>query len=283
MTRMTMKETLRLALSNWKVRIGLGIVAVILALAVVGPYTAKYGPLEYTGTIGAPPSREHPLGTNSFGYDLYSQTMYGLRSSLLIGLLGGVIATLVGVALGFISGYTGGIVDEVLMMVTNIFLVIPTLALLIIIAAYIEQRGIMVESLIIGFTSWPWTARAVRANTLSLRNREFVYVAKMSGLGSLRIIIGEIAPNMLSYIIMVFILQFGGSILYAVGLDFLGLGPTDSISLGVILQQAVLWNAVQLGMWWWAIPPGLLIAVLLTSLYLINTGLDEVLNPRLRR
>ncbi|MCE4605199.1 MAG: ABC transporter permease [Desulfurococcales archaeon] len=277
------QEIVKLALSNSKVKAGIAILAGILVLAALGPYTTGYGPLDYTGNIGGPPSREHPLGTNSFGYDVYAQIVYGLRGSLAIGLLGGIIATLIGISIGLASGYLGGLTDELLMMITNIFLVIPTLALLIIIAAYIEQRGIGVESLIIGFTAWPWTARAVRANTLSLRNREFVYVAKLSGLGGPRILVGEIMPNMLSYIIMVFILQFGGAILYAVGLDFLGLGPTDSISLGVILQQAVLWNAVQLGMWWWAIPPGLLIAVLLTSLYLINTGLDEVLNPRLRR
>ncbi|MEB3862278.1 MAG: ABC transporter permease [Desulfurococcales archaeon] len=273
----------KLALANPKVRIGIMVLVIIVAIAAVGPYTTGYGPLDYTGDIGAPPSREHPLGTNTFGYDVYAQVVYGLRGSLAIGLLGGVIATLIGVAVGLASGYLGGLADEMLMMITNIFLVIPTLALLIIIAAYIEQRGIGVESLIIGLTAWPWTARAVRANTLSLRSREFVYVAKLSGLGGARILVSEIMPNMLSYIIMVFILQFGGAILYAVGLDFLGLGPTDSISLGVILQQAVLWNAIQLGMWWWAIPPGLLIAVLLTALYLVNTGLDEVLNPRLRR
>ncbi len=277
------RETLILLRRNRKIKAGASILAVILAIAVIGPYTTEYGPLEYTGAIGEPPSSRHPLGTNTFGYDLYSQVVYGLRSSILIGLLGGILATAIGVLIGFISGYFGGIIDELLMMLTNIFLVIPTLALLIIIAAYIEHRGILIESVIIGLTSWPWTARAVRANTLSLRNREFVYLARMSGMPTRSIILREIAPNMLSYIIMVFILQFGGAILYAVGLDFIGLGPTKGISLGVILQQAVLWNAVQLGMWWWAIPPGLLIALLLTSLYVINTGLDEVLNPRLRR
>ncbi len=277
------EETITLLKANRKFKVGLAIFSVMVLIAVVGPYTAKYEPLEYTGSIGAPPGPGHPLGTNTFGYDLYSQVVYGLRSSMLIGLLGGAIATLIGVVIGFASGYFGGMIDEILMMITNIFLVIPTLALLIIIAAYIEHRGIMIESTIIGLTSWPWTARAIRANTLSLRNREFVYLARMSGLPTRVIVFREIAPNMLSYIIMVFILQFGGAILYAVGLDFIGLGPTKGISLGVVLQQAVLWNAVQLGMWWWAIPPGLLIALLLTSLYVINTGLDEVLNPRLRR
>ena len=268
---------------NRKVKAGLTLFAAILALAIIGPLFTPYGPLEPTGEAGRPPSLEHPLGTNTFTYDVYAQTVYGLRSSLLIGFLGGLIATVIGILIGLAAGYMGGLVDEFLMMLTNIFLVIPTLALLIVIAAYIEYRGIMIESLIIGLTSWPWTARAVRAQTLSLKNREFVLVARMSGASGLRIMVGEILPNMFSYAIMVFILQFGGAILYAIGLDFLGLGPTKGISLGLILQQAVLWNAVQLGMWWWAIPPGLIIALLLASLYTINTGMDEVLNPRLRR
>ncbi|NPA97016.1 MAG: ABC transporter permease [Crenarchaeota archaeon] len=282
-TLQAFREGIALALSNWKVRIGLGIIAFFVFLALVGPYLTPYKPLQFTGAINAPPSPQHPLGTNSFGYDIFSQLVYGLRASLEVGLLGGALATLIGVVVGFVSGYKGGIVDEGLMMLTNILLVIPTLALLIIIAAYLPYRGVLIESLIIGLTAWPWTARAVRAQTMSLRNREFVHLAILTALPSTRIIFEEIAPNMASYIFMVFILQFGGAILYAVGLDFIGLGPTKGISLGLMLQQAVLWNAIQLGLWWWAIPPGLVITLLITALYIVNTGLDEVFNPRLRR
>jgi len=275
-------ETLRLAFRNGKVKAGTAVLFFLLLLAAAGPVLTPYQPLKYTGEPSLPPSPRHPLGTNMFGYDVFSQTVYGLRSSILVGFLGGAIATLIGVLIGFVAGYKGGLVDEGLMVLTNILLVIPTLALLIVIAAYLPYRGIVVESVIIGLTSWPWTARAVRAQTLALRQRDFVLVARMSGESPLAIILGEIAPNMLSYIFMVFILQFGGAILNAVGLDFIGLGPTRGVSLGIILQQAVLWNAIQLGLWWWAIPPGLVIALLLTSLYMVNTGLDEVFNPRLR-
>ncbi|UNQ73331.1 ABC transporter permease [Infirmifilum sp. NZ] len=274
---------LKRAFRNLKFLVGFALLILFVIIAAFGPLAAKYGPLEYTGVRSAPPDQHPPLGTNRFGYDVYSQLVYGLQSSLLVGLIGGSLATVLGLLIGFASGYLGGKVDEFLMAVTNVLLVLPTMALLIIIAAYLPYRGITIESLIIGFTSWPWTARAVRAQTLSLKTREFVLTAKMSGEGSLGIVFNEIAPNMASYIFMVFILQFGGAILYAVGLDFLGLGPTAGISLGLMLQQATLWNAVQLGQWWWAIPPGLIIALLLVSLFLINTGLDEVFNPRLRR
>jgi len=304
-----MKQSkLKIALRSTKFKIGLGMVLFFVIVALVGPHFTPFDPLGYypikvgkmtlvkasdpnlppmsVGRIYTPQGEitvKHYLGTDSFGRDLYAQLVYGLRNSLLVGLLGGGIATLVGLLIGFVSGYKGGWVDELLMMLTNIMLVIPTMALLIIIAAYVSYRGILIESVIIGLTAWPWTARAVRAQTLSLKNREFVHLAILGGLSDLKIIFGEIMPNMISYVFMVFILQFGGAILAAIGLDFLGLGPTKGISLGIILQNAVLWNAIQLGYWWWAIPPGLVIALLITGLYAINTGLDEVFNPRLRR
>jgi len=168
------------------------------------------------------------------------------------------------------------------MMLTNILLVIPTLALLIIVAAYLPYRGVFIQSIIIGLTAWPWTARAVRSQTLSLRTREFVNLARISGRSHMKIIMYEVLPNMMSYVFMVFILQFGGAILAAVGLDFIGLGPSRGISIGLMLQNAVLWNAIQLGMWWWAIPPGLVITLVVGALYFMNVGLDEVFNPRLR-
>ncbi|HCZ05858.1 MAG TPA: ABC transporter permease [Thermotogae bacterium] len=270
------------AFRNTKLRIGLSIVLLFLFFALAGPYFAKYDPLEYVGPGYHPPSSEYWFGTTTFGQDVFSQFVYGLRSSFTVGLVGGSLATLIGLAIGFFAGYRGGLIDELLMMLTNIILVIPTLALLIIIAAYLPYRGVFIESIIIGFTAWPWTARAVRAQTLSLRAREFVDLARITAIPTWKIILGEIMPNMLSYVFMVFILQFGGAILAAVGLDFIGLGPTKGISLGLMMQNAVLWNAIQLGMWWWIIPPGLAITLIVGALYFMNTGLDEVFNPKLR-
>jgi peptide/nickel transport system permease protein len=160
--------------------------------------------------------------------------------------------------------------------------VIPTLAVLLIIAAYLKVRGVFVESLFIGLTCWPWAARAVRAQTFSLRSRDFIDMARISGMKSYKIIFSEIAPNMLSYLLLVFILQFGGAILTAATLDFIGLGPTNTISLGLMMNMAVLWSALILGSWWWFIPPGLVITAIVGALYITNVGLDEAFNPKLR-
>lgn len=276
------REILYFMFRNRKFLIGLSIILIFVVLALIGPYIVKYGPLEYSGPMGEPPSKEHWLGTTTFGQDVFSQLVYGLRSSFAVGIVGGGLATFIGLAIGFIAGYRGGLFDEIAMMFTNIMMVIPTLALLIIIAAYLPYRGIFIESVIIGLTAWPWTARAVRAQTLSLKTREFVNLARISGMKSVRIVVEEIMPNMMSYVFMVFILQFGGAILAAVGLDFIGLGPTKGISIGLMMQNAVLWNAIQLRMWWWAIPPGAVITLIVGALYFMNTGMDEVFNPKLR-
>jgi peptide/nickel transport system permease protein len=200
----------------------------------------------------------------------------------MVGIIGGGLATLIGVVIGFTAGYRGGIVDELLNMLTNIVLVIPTLAILLIIAAYLEVRGVLAESIFIGCTAWPWAARAIRAQTFSLRSRDFVDLARLSGMKSRKIIFTEIAPNMMSYLFMTFILQFGGAILIAATLDFIGLGPTTGISLGLMMNNAVLWSALLLGMWWWFVPPGIAITAIVGALYIMNVGLDEVFNPKLR-
>lgn len=278
-----MGEIFFFAFRNIKLRIGLIIVLFFLLLGIFGPMISKYqDPLDYVGQGYQSPSRDHWLGTTTFGQDVFTQLVYGIRSSFFVGLVGGGIATIIGLIIGFLAGYEGGWIDELLMMLTNILLVIPTLALLIIVAAYLPYRGVFIQSIIIGLTAWPWTARAVRSQTLSLRTREFVNLARISGRSHMKIIMYEILPNMMSYVFMVFILQFGGAILAAVGLDFIGLGPSRGISIGLMLQNAVLWNAIQLGMWWWAIPPGLVITLVVGALYFMNVGLDEVFNPRLR-
>ncbi len=193
------------------------------------------------------------------------------------------MAAIVGMTVGFVAGYRGGLVDEVLNMLTNVVLVIPTLMVLIVIVAYVDARGLLIEAVFIGLTSWPWAARAIRAQTLSLRTREFVDLGRLSGQSTRQIIIGEIAPNMSSYLMLTFILLFGGAVLIAATLDFIGLGPTDGMSLGLMMNNAVLWSALQLGMWWWFIPPGIGIVAIVGSLYVLNVGLDQVFNPRLRK
>jgi peptide/nickel transport system permease protein len=183
---------------------------------------------------------------------------------------------------GFTAGYRGGVVDEVLNMLTNVVLVIPVFAVLLILAAYLSVRSLVTEAIVIGLISWPWAARAIRAQTFSLTSRDFVDMARLSGVRTPKIIAREIAPMMSSYLFMAFILLFGGAILTAATLDFIGLGPTNVISLGVMMNYAVTNAALILGLWWWFLPPGLGIMLIVGALYITNVGLDEVFNPKLR-
>jgi peptide/nickel transport system permease protein len=275
-------EFLYFALRNNKLRVGLVVLLIFIVLALIGPLLTDYDPEAFVGPPSAPPSSEYWFGTTTFGQDVFSQFVLGLQATFLVGIVGGGLGTLLGVVIGFTAGYRGGIVDEVLNMITNIVLVLPTLAILLIIAAYLEVRGVFAESVFIGCTAWPWAARAIRSQTFSLRSREFVDLARMSGINSWKIVFTEIAPNMMSYLFMTFILQFGGAILIAATLDFIGLGPTKGISLGLMMNNAVLWSALHLGMWWWFVPPGVAITAIVGALYVMNVGLDEVFNPKLR-
>jgi peptide/nickel transport system permease protein len=276
-------EVLFFALRNKKLLVGTSIIAFFLILGLIGPFLTKNEPFDYANPLGpVPPNSEYWFGTTFFGQDIFSQFVHGLRATFIVGIIGGGLGMLIGILIGFIAGYSGGIVDEVLNVFTNIILVIPTLAVLLIIAAYLEVRSITTECIFIGLTAWPWVARAVRAQTFSLRTRDFVDLAKLSGMKPAKVIFMEIAPNMMSYLLLVFILQFGGAILTAATLDFIGLGPTNAISLGLMMQYAVLWGALQLGTWWWFIPPGLAITAIVGALYSMNVGLDEVFNPKLR-
>ena len=276
------REALYFARRNRKLILGLTVVLVFLGVAIVGPLLTDRGPNEYVGPPAQRPSSQYWFGTTMFGQDVFAQFTHGLRSTFLVGLLGGGLAAAIGMLIGFTAGYRGGTVDEVLNMITNVVLVIPTLAVLLIIATYLRVRGVVPEAVFIGLFSWPWVARAIRAQTFSLRSRDFVDLARLSGAGGGRIIFGEIAPNMGSYLFMTFILLFGGSVLMAATLDFIGLGPTEGISLGLMMNNAVLWSALPLGMWWWFIPPGLGITMIVGALYIMNVGLDEVFNPKLR-
>ena len=275
-------EALYFALRNKKLVAGLVIVLAFLVLAIIGPGLADKDPLAFEGMPGEGPSSEAWFGTTSAGQDVFSQFVHGLRASFLVGVLGGGIAGLIGAFVGFASGYRGGLLDDLLSMLTNVVLVIPTFAVLIIVAAYLKLKGYVTEALFIGVTSWPWAARAVRAQTFSLVSRDFVDIARLSGRSNWKIVVREIAPNMSSYLLMMFILLFGGAILIGATLDFIGLGPSDAMSLGLMMNNAVLWSALQLGYWWWFIPPGIGIMAIVGGLYVMNVGLDEVFNPKLR-
>ncbi len=279
-----LRESLHFALRNKKLLFGLSMTSALLLLALIGPFLAQHGPLAYGGHLSLAPTTKdgYWFGTTLQGQDVFAQFVNGLRLAFIVGALGGGIAAVIGMVVGFTAGYRAGLVDEALNMLTNVVLVIPTFALLLVIAAYLQVRGIMMEAVFIGVTSWPWAARALRAQTFSLVSRDFVDMARLSGRSSRKIIFREIAPNMSSYLFMMFILLFGGAILIAATLDFIGLGPSNTISLGQMMQLSVQNAALQLHLWWWFLPPGLAITALVGSLYVMNVGLDEVFNPKLR-
>ncbi len=227
-----------------------------------------------------------PLGTDNFGRDILTELVKATGVSLLIGFVAGTIATLIGLSLGLLAGYVGGMVDDGIMFITNLFTVIPTIVLLILISFSIgqEQRGPVTIAVVIGFTSWVWTTRAVRSQVISLRNRDHVNLSKLSGHSTARIILLSILPYIASYVVMALILQISAGILAEAGLSILGLGPrtTETPTLGLMLNWAFIYQAQILGKWWAYIPVITVIALISFSLNLMNTGLDQVYNPALR-
>jgi peptide/nickel transport system permease protein len=269
-------------LRNKKLVLGLSVELVVVLAAIFGPMLAKNPPMYITVFQAQHPGSQFWLGTDLTGYDLYSQVTNGLRESYLVGALGAGCAALVGMALGFIAGWRGGILDEILQLFTNIIVMIPSLVLLVVIGSYLSSKSILFEGFFIGLTTWPWVARAVRAQTFTLRSREYVDLARLSGKRPLSIILREIAPNMASYLFLVVILLFGSSMLLAASYDFLGLGPNNVASLGYTMNQAQASAALNYHMWWWFVPPGAVLTVMVAALLIANVGLDEVFNPKLR-
>jgi peptide/nickel transport system permease protein len=204
-----------------------------------------------------------------------------LRESYLVGALGAGCAAIVGMALGFTAGWRGGFIDEIIQLFTNILVMIPQLVLLIVISSYLTHPSVLFEGVFIGLTTWPWVARAVRAQTFSLRSREFVDLAKLSGKRPISIIVRDIAPNMASYLFLVVILLFGSTMLLAASFDFLGIFPGVT-SLGTMMFDAQTEAAPLYHLWAWFIPPGAVLCAMVAALLVANVGLDEVFNPKLR-
>ncbi|MEM0445294.1 MAG: ABC transporter permease [Nitrososphaerota archaeon] len=260
----------------------LGVLFAVFALGFIGPLLYQVQPTAVAGPLEAPPSRQFPLGTDAYGKDVLAQLIAGVRGSLQIGATAAAISLLIGVIVGLIAGYKGKLVDNLLMMLTDIVLLLPSILLMILIAAYFKWRDPLLVSIIIGVTSWPWVARAVRSQTLSLKNREFVNLSKMAGLSDFQIVIRDILPNIASYIFMAYVLLMSGAMIAETGLSMIGLGTTQGLTLGNILFWAQVLEAVRRGLWWWFIPPGATLVALAASLLMLATALDEYFNPKLR-
>jgi peptide/nickel transport system permease protein len=253
-------------------------------IALFAPLFLSIDPYKRVGLAYMPPSSEHWLGTDHMGIDMVSLLVAGLRSSLHVGFLAGIVATLLGTLIGVYGGYKGGLLDDILTVGTNLFLVIPSLIVLILLSSSLEQgRSLSLIALIIGCTTWTWSARAVRAQSSSLRGRDHVNLARINGYGTFGIVMLHILPYLLSYIFMVFILQTATGILSEASISMLGLGPYDSVSLGKILNEAIRNEALTDGAWWALAPAMVLITVIAFALYVLNTSMEGIFNPRLRK
>ena len=260
----------------------------VIAEEVDGELTEnkKITTTDYVNTKSVANVKTLPLGTDNFGRDVLKELVSATGTSIGIGLLAGIVATLIGLTFGLLAGYLGGFVDDFIMFITNIFTVIPGFVLLILISYSIgqEQRGAAVVATVIGLTGWTWTARSVRSQVISLRNRDHVNLSKLSGHSLMRIILTDILPYIASYVVMAFILQVSSGILAEAQLSLLGLGPrtTEVPTLGLMMNWAMLYSAHTNGSWWAYFPVILVITLISFSLNLMNTGLDQVFNPTLR-
>lgn len=277
-----MQQLFKGLVQNKKALIGVSILLVIILVAIFAPLLTPYGASARVGRPHQPPSWEHWMGTTRVGRDVWTQLIYGARTSLAVGFGAGLMITVIGTVLGIIAGYKRGTTDEVINFFTNMVLVIPNLPLLLVLAAFIGQASPLVIALILGFTSWAWGVRVTRAQTLSIREKDFVKSAEMLGEPSWRIMSFEIFPNLLSIVGINFI----GSVIFAViteaTLEFLGLGDPNAVSWGIMLYNAQNSSALTVGAWWDMLAPCFALALLGLSLALINFAIDEVANPRLR-
>jgi oligopeptide/dipeptide ABC transporter ATP-binding protein len=272
---------------GWKVRLGLAIFLLFLLAAAVGPWFVEHvAHLDPRGVdyqhLGSAPSAAHVLGTTTNGEDVLAQLIVGARGSVLIGLITALVATGMAVVVGVTGAFLGGVSDHVSTLLTNLLLTLPGLPLILVIAGYLHGGGIVAIGLLLGFLGWAGSARNLRAQTLSLRSRDFVTAMRMLGEGRLRLMCFEVLPHLLSLLAALFLYGIVGGILGEASLAFLGIGSGNQLTWGVMISEAQNQNGLLRGMWWWFVSPGLCIALISTGVAFINFGVDEVTNPRLR-
>jgi peptide/nickel transport system permease protein len=278
-----MVRMMRWLIANPKVFTGVAIIGFFFLMGLLGPLFVHGDPnaLDPNSSL-LPPSPQHWLGTTQTGQDVFAQMIIGSRVSLLLGFGAGFLATVLSVVIGLLAGYFGGIVDDMLSLLINIFLVLPALPLAVVLTTYFPVRGSTPVAIVILVTGWAWGARVLRSQTLSLRKREFVEAARMIGDNPWRIVFAEILPNEIAIVASSFV----GTVIYAiladVGLEFLGLGDVTGVSWGNMFFWAQNNDALIQGAWWWFVAPGACVALLGAGLSLVNFGIDELANPRLR-
>ncbi|HLH58476.1 MAG TPA: ABC transporter permease [Streptosporangiaceae bacterium] len=265
-----------------KVVAGASLLGIFVLLALIGPVIAPDNPSMSTTATLAPPSLAHLLGTTNTGQDVLSQVLAGARESMEVAVVAAIIGEGLAVVIGITAGYLDGVAGEILAMLINIFLVIPVLPLEIVLAGFLEQKGWFPIALIIAATAWPWGARILRAQTRTLRKRDYVEAARIAGDPGWRIIGFEILPNVSALIITGMLFHILVALVVQSSLAFLGIGDLTTWSWGTMLYWADDASAFLTGAWWWYVPPGICLALVGMGLALVNLGLDEVINPRLR-
>lgn len=273
----------RVRVHDVRLAIGFAIVAVFTLMALGAPWITRIAPTAQSFLPSLPPSAAHWLGTNALGQDVFSQLVWGTRVSLLVMVTAGGLATVLSVLVGITAGYLGGWADSILSFFTNVFLIIPSLPLVIVLAAYVHFQGEWGIILVIALTSWAWGARSLRAQALTLADRDYILHARLVGQPWWSVVLGEMLPNMASLVVSGLLFAMINALLTEAGLDFLGLGNVNVVSWGTMLYWAQNSEALINGLWWWFVPPGLSIAAVGVALSLLNFSLDEITNPRLRR
>lgn len=265
-----------------KAAAGLSIVLLFVLLALYGLLFVRSDPNSFSADLLVAPSSAHLLGTTQTGQDVFTQILVGTRTSLFWGFLTGFVVTALSVVIGLVAGYCGGLIDDVLSLLINVFLVLPGFPLAVLLAAYVPAKGPFTVALVIALTSWAYQARVLRSQTLSMRSRDFLESSRMCGESTWRIIFREVLPNEIAIVAAGFVGTVIYVVLAAAGLEFLGLGDVTTVDWGTMFYWAQNNDALLLGAWWWYVAPGLCIACLGAGLALINFGIDEIANPRLR-
>jgi peptide/nickel transport system permease protein len=282
-TKLRIPGWLRLLFANRKSRVGMSMVGFVVFIAIIAPLTSVAHPNDFNLLAARQaPSWHHLFGTTDQGSDIFSQVVLGARRSLLLGAAAGALATGIAAVLGITAAYLGGVVDELVNFLINVFLTIPPIPLLVVTSGYLKNRGMGTMIVVLAVVLWAFEARILRGQALSLRNRDFILAAKASGESTPRIVFGELVPNMISRIAAAFVLVFYIALLTDAGLEFLGLGDMAKTSWGVTLYWAQTNSTVLQGEWWPFFFPGAALAFTVLGLVLVLAGIDEFSNPRLR-
>ncbi|MGM0368025.1 MAG: ABC transporter permease [Actinomycetota bacterium] len=262
-----------------RAKVGIIIVVTFMLIAILGPFFVK-NPYNFSTSYLQPPNMEYIMGTNDLGQDIFSRLIFGMRTSLLVAISAGFLSTAIGAIIGTLSGYIGGIFDRVVMRVVDAFLVIPSIILIILVAAFINP-GILTLIIIISIFHWQGGAKIIRGQTLALKQKNHIITAKTFGAKKLYVLLRHVIPDMGNILIVSFIYNSRSAIFLEAGLAFIGIANLTTISLGIIMHNAI--NFYYLPVWlWWLIPPGLVLSAILLSLTYIGTLLEKIIDPRLR-